>query len=249
MAGININEYNNKYSQDYSSLFSGMTESKTASGSGLDLTDYAAIKNGSYGKLMKAYYKNQQTEKSSKSEDNSKKLTLMRNNADALKKSANALLEDSLWEKKKITKKDEKTGKETEEVDYDWDAITKAVKAFVSDYNNVIEEAGKSDTRGVLRNASWMVGMTEKMGKLLGKAGISIGKGNKLEVDEEKLKNADISVLKTLFTGYNSFADKVAQKANSMGKATTRNDDTYTRNGSYADTLSKLVSNEVNEEV
>ena len=36
---------------DYSSLFSSV-----GSGSGNWLADYASIKNGSYGKLMKAYY-------------------------------------------------------------------------------------------------------------------------------------------------------------------------------------------------
>ena len=41
----------------------------------------------------------------------------------------------------------------------------------------------------------------------------SIGKGNKLELDEDELKKADISSLKTVFTGYNSFAGKTAQKA------------------------------------
>ena len=40
------------------------------------------------------------------------KLTLMKTSADSLKKSADALNDSSLWEKKKIKKKDEKTGEE-----------------------------------------------------------------------------------------------------------------------------------------
>ena len=40
--------------------------------------------------------------------------TLMKTSADSLKKSADALNDASLWEKKKIKKKDEKTGEETE---------------------------------------------------------------------------------------------------------------------------------------
>lgn len=39
------------------------------------------------------------------------KLTLMKTSADSLKKSADALNDSSLWEKKKIKKKDEKRGK------------------------------------------------------------------------------------------------------------------------------------------
>ena len=37
---------------------------------------------------------------------------------------------------------------------------------------------------------------------MLAKVGITIGKGNKLELDEDALKQADIGSLKTVFTGY-----------------------------------------------
>ena len=94
--------------------------------------------------------------------DTSQKLTLMKTSADSLKKSADALNDASLWEKKKIKKKDEKTGEETEVEDYDWDAITKKVKSFIDDYNDVVKEAGESNTKDVLRNASWMTDMTDK---------------------------------------------------------------------------------------
>ena len=85
----------------------------------------------------------------------------MKTGADALKKSADALNNDELWEKKKIKKKDEKTGEEIEVEDYDFDAITKAVKLFVEDYNDVIKQAGDSNSKDVLRNAVWLTGMTE----------------------------------------------------------------------------------------
>ncbi len=65
---------------------------------------------------MKAYYAKQDAEKSAVSEDSMKNSALVKSGADALKKSANALNNDKLWEKKE---------------DYDWDAITKAVKSFV----------------------------------------------------------------------------------------------------------------------
>ena len=46
---------------DTSYLFSSLSNSSSNSGSGLDslssiLSDYSSIKNGSYGKLLKAYY-------------------------------------------------------------------------------------------------------------------------------------------------------------------------------------------------
>lgn len=234
---------------DISSLFSGMTSSSKQS-SGLDLTDYAAIKNGSYGKLMKAYYRNKDSEKEAVNSngDTKKESLLMKSNSDALQNSVKALMEDSLWEKKTITKKDEKTGEITETKDYDWDAITKAVKSFVEDYNSTIEKAAKSNSKGVLSNAARMTSAATEMSKLLGEVGIKIGKENKLEVDEDKLKSASVGTLKTLFTGMHSFADKVLQKSTAISRAAAGSDKTYTNNATYSDTLSKLVSGTVDEE-
>lgn len=213
------------------------------------LSDYAAIKNGSYGKLLKAYYARQDAEKTAGTGDTSQKLTLMKTSADALKKSADALNNSSLWEKKKIKKKDEETGEETTIEDYDWDAITKAVKSFVENYNDVVKEAGESNTKAVLRNAVWMTGMTDKNSNILAKIGISIGKGNALELDENALKKADIGSLKTIFTGYNSFISKISQKASGISSAANMASATYTKNGAYSKADSSLISSKIDKEV
>lgn len=245
----NFSDYASKYNTnvDYSYLFGG-TQAPTTGG-GINFSDYAAIKNGSYGKLLKAYYAKQDAEKAVTAGDSVHKSTLMKNGADALKKSADALNNDALWEKKKIKKKDETTGEEIEVEDYDWDSITKAVKSFVKDYNDVVEQAGNSDSKDVLRNAVWLTGMTGATGKTLSKIGITIGKGNKLELDEETLKKSDISTLKTLFSGYNSFADKVSVKANGIMNAAARSIGTYKSNGKYSNVLSELVSGKVDKEI
>lgn len=250
MSEINsFSDYSSKYNtnQDYSFLF-GAAQSASTSGS-FSLSDYASIKNGSYGKLLKAYYAKQDADKMSSGKDSVQKSTLMKTGADALKKSADALSNASLWEKKKITKKDEKTGEETEVEDYDWEAITKAVKSFVEDYNDVIEKAGESNSKDVLRNAVWLTGITESNENILSKIGISIGKGNKMELDEETLKKAEIGTLKTLFTGHNSFASKVSMKANSISNAAARASGTYKSNGTYNSALSELASSKVDKEV
>ena len=53
----NFSEYTSKYNSnvDYSALFGGTSDSSSVGNTNM-LSDYAAIKNGSYGKLMKAYY-------------------------------------------------------------------------------------------------------------------------------------------------------------------------------------------------
>ena len=250
MSEINsFNDYSSKYNanRDYSFLF-GATQSASISGS-FSLTDYMSIKNGSYGKLVKAYYAKQDADTLSSSKDSVQKSTILKTGADALKKSAEALSNDTLWEKKKIIKKDEKTGEETEVEDYDWEAITKAVKSFVEDYNDVIEKSGESNSKDALRNAVWLTGITESNKSVLSKIGISIGKGNKMELDVEILKKTEIGTLKTLFTGHNSFASKVSIKANSISNAAARASGTYKSNGTYNNALSELVSKKVDEEV
>ena len=153
-----FSDYTSKYNSnvDFSALFSGTSDSSSVGNTNM-LSDYAAIKNGSYGKLMKAYYAKQDAEKLSGKGDTSQRLTLMKTSADSLKKSADALNDSSLWEKKKIKKKDEKTGEEIEVEDYDWDKITKAVKSFVEDYNDVVKEAGESNTKiKQLNDINWI---------------------------------------------------------------------------------------------
>ena len=245
----NYSDYASKYNTnvDYSYLFNNVQPATT--GSTFNLSDYAAIKNGSYGKLLKAYYAKQDAEKASSGGDSVQKSAMMKSFADDLRKSADVLIDDELWEKKKIKKKDEKTGKEIEVEDYDWEKITKTLKSFVEDYNSVIEHAGDSNLNSVLRNAVWLTGISESNENILAKIGITVGKGNKMELNEEEFKKADISTLKTLFTGHNSFADKVSMKANSISNAAAGSIGTYKSNGTYSNALAELVSGKVDKEV
>ena len=132
------NDYS-AYNQNASSFLAGLSinsgnNSNNGIMGGINLSDYASIKNGSYGKLVKAYYAKQKADSASSGRDSSAKLTSMGSAAGTLAKSASALMKDSLWEKKQIKTKDEKTGEETTKEDYDWDSITKAVKSFVDNY-------------------------------------------------------------------------------------------------------------------
>ena len=95
----------------------------------------------------------------------------------------------------------------------------------------------------------WLTGITESNENVLSKIGISIGKGNKMELDEEALKKSEIGTLKTLFTGHNSFASKVSMKANSISNAAARASGTYKSNGTYNNALSELASSKVDKEV
>ena len=234
----------NRNQNNANSFLSGLNFSSDT-GSSFNISDYAMIKNGTYTKLMKAYYAQEKAQKASGSEDSAPKLTLMAGNAGAMAKSAEALTQDSLWEKKTFTEKDEETGREIQKIDYDWSSITKAVKDYIENYNNTIEGAGESNTKGVLRNAVWMTKTTSVNEGMLSKLGITITKGNKLELDEDKLKSADISDLKTMFTGHSSYASQMASKGNSIANAAASAGGAYTSSGAPSSVLSQLVSSKI----
>lgn len=218
---------NTNYTDIFTSMGFGTSNS---TGGAFSLTDYMGIKNGSYGKLLKAYYKKQDAEEAAAVDETEKKqLSMLKSSADSLKNATLELMDEDLFEKK--------TNEETGEEEYDWDAITKAVKDFASKYNSVVESAGNSDDNNVLRHGVWLTQMTESNTNLLAKAGISIGGDNKLSVSETALKEANVNTLKTLFTGVNSFADNVVRKASQIGSTAVNSASTsgsaYTNTANY----------------
>ncbi|MBQ6407969.1 MAG: hypothetical protein IJJ64_08020 [Butyrivibrio sp.] len=92
-----------------------------------------------------------------------------------------------------------------------------------------------------------MTKTTKSTERLLERTGISVGADNKLELDEDALKKADISTLKSVFTGYNSFASKVYDKAQSMTTAAARAGGTYTSTGNYSDVLSSILPSNIDK--
>lgn len=217
----------------------------TSSGSTI-LSDYAAIRNGSYKKLARKYYKADSVKTETEAKAENKKLGLIQTGADSLSSSLSALGKESLYAMKKISTKDETTGETKEKEDYDWKAITSAVKSFIDNYNDTIGDAADSNLTGVLRNAMHMTSSVKANSKLLSEVGITIGKENKLELNEDKLKNANISTLKSLFTGTNSFADRLAQKSEAISKAVSNSAKSYTKNGStLPSSFAKMFETEI----
>ena len=71
MSEINsFNDYASRYNtnMDYSTLFGGGAPYIDSGMGGINVSDYAMIKNGSYGKLMKAYYAKQDADKLSQNQ-------------------------------------------------------------------------------------------------------------------------------------------------------------------------------------
>ena len=211
---------------------------------GINYSDYATIKNGSYFKLMKAYYGMDASEavketvsNTSTSKDDTKTLARIEGAADDLKESADALLEKgtkSLFKTKSVAGEDGST-----KTEYDVDAIYKAVNKFVEDYNSLVEEAKDAKTSNISGAAERLTRMADMNEKALSAVGITINKDNELEIDKDAFKKADMQKVKALFQdrggfGYqvstqssmiNYYAENEASKSNTYG-----NSGTYTYN-------------------
>ncbi len=229
--GIRIQER-----QDYSYLFSGLnTASKNSSGSLSFLTDYALIKSGSYGKLMKAYYAEKGNRSESKqimkqtgtnalSKDDAKTLTKVKGATDSLKDSADKLLakgSKSLFEQE------------------DAEQIYSAVDEFVKDYNSVLDTMDSVNSTSILGRAKNMVQNTAVNSKLLEKVGITINENNSLSLDKETFLKADVNSVKNLFNGNGSFAYRVSVHSSMMNYAAEQESEkaaTYTSAGAFGNT-------------
>ncbi len=226
----------NKSSSSSSSLFSSSSDLL-----GINYSDYATIRNGSYYKLMKAYYTLDGSDSevssivsnTSTSKDSTKKLASIESNAESLKEAADALLEKgskNLFEKKTVTE-DGKTSTQ-----YDTDAIYDAVKKFADNYNDLIDATEESNTSNITNAAKRLVNLTKANEKLLEEVGITVDEDNKLVVDEEKFKKADMDTVKSLFNttgGYGYQVDAQASMINYYAESEASKSNTYGSYGSY----------------
>lgn len=234
-------------SSSVSTLFSSLGSSKsTGSGLfGINLSEYASIRSGSYGKLMRSYFSMDSTKGTSKSDDSTKNtiedlatttstskdstktLAAIESDAKELTDSAKAL----------YTRSNNKVFTKDSGGSYDTDKIYKAVKRFADDYNSMLDTAGKSSTNRIFQSVSSMKNETSYNEKALKEIGITVDeKTGRLSVDETTFKSADTEKIKNLFNGTGSYAYSVATKAamtESYAKSEAAKSNTYTKNGTY----------------
>ncbi len=229
----------------------------SSSGNGIYslLSEYKNIKNGTYYKVVKAYYAKQTagtkgtkntsgTKKNTETQsETAKAMNKTQKDAKALTESAEALINkgtNSVFAEKDITTKGE-DGKETTTRGYDTEAIYNAVKKFADNYNNLVESGSKSVSNKVRNQVDNMVSGTKAYEKLLGNVGITIGSDNKLTIDKEAFKKADMTTAKTLFNGNSSFAYSVSSRAsmiNFAAQSEANRSSLYNNNGNYNNSYS-----------
>lgn len=223
---LTINSGNNMsfLFSSFNNSYSGFNMGNSGMNFGMSniLADYTSIKNGSYGKLMKAYYgkSNSHVEDvvqkpTGASKDDAKTNAELRSSAEALKNSVDELMQTgskSVFEKKEMEVKAEDGTVQTV-TDYDKDAIYKAVSKFTDSYNQMIKSAGNSENKSVLSMGTSMVTSTIANQKMLGKIGITIGEDNTLSIDKDAFKKADMKTVESMFGKRGSYAYGIQTKA------------------------------------
>ena len=261
LMGINVN-------MDYSTLFSSMSGGSSSNNlmSGLSsmLSDYSSIKNGSYGKLVSAYYKKIDSEKASSSgktekESKSSKTETEKSNA-AEKKQYSAISsnakdvsskietltktgDNSVFAKTWQTTENE-DGTESKVYDYDSSKISGAVSNFVSSYNKLVDSAGDVSDVTTSTRASYLSKITSSYKSELSSIGITVKDDGKLSLDKDKLKAAGAEAVENVFTQKAGFGYKVSQAATSLETSASRaasSSSTYSKAGTMNSDLSSIL--------
>lgn len=220
------------------SMLLGSTSSSYGMNSIYDsIGTYNSIRSGSYGKLLRTYYKEVQpykeTDKTSSNKKNSDKvesqakvLAKVKTKTDQLASTATELATTG---SKSLFKADDKST----------DKAVEKAQEFVKDYNETIKALKSSTDTSTNKRAASMVENTENYERQLSRVGITIKDDNTLSVDSDQLKSASYDDLKRVFNGSGSFASTTAQKASMVGGqaaiAATR-PSTYTSHAAYSST-------------
>lgn len=212
---------------DYmNNFFGGLNSNNGVSGTSSLLGDYYAVQNGSYLKLAKKFYA---SEEASASADE-KSLDMAKSAAEKAVGSINKLMDSKLFEKVETADEDGNTT-----MDYKKQEILDALKVFTEDYNSVIENTGELDDNSTLKNGVRLVEQTDVYGAALARVGITIGSDNKLTIDEDAFNKANMTDVKSLFTGGVSFGKNIQTKLYQVYSAANNSlnsfDSLYSSNG------------------
>ncbi len=225
-----------RFNFDVTSLFGGLnTNNNNNLFGGINLSDYSLIKRGGYKKLMKSYYDEQSGKTTHKNNVTTNKkeqavdktgLTQMKKESDGLKSAVEAFNKDDLW-------------KQTNG-EYDMEKITGAVKSFVNEYNDVINQSSKVNSKEISQTMRYMSSMTNTMSKALSKIGVEVGVDGKLSINEDTLKKANVTSIKSMFAGAGSYGAQIEAKASEVSRATIMNSSMYSSNATLSSGLNGM---------
>lgn len=218
------------------------------------VADYNTIRNGSYGKLMKAYYKKVEgTDVKSSSAtrgkdvlsqilEEKKKPTVSKEVKEAnsglsqgltnVKSSLSTLQLDSTYE----DSGDKKAA----------DKAASAVKDFVSNYNSMVTSSKKSTNTAQTRSVSEMMKTTEENADKLAQIGVTVNKDGTLSANEKTLKSVDTAKIRELFSPDDrmSYGSKLSGRTMTAGYSS--GDSTSTVSAVEAERIDRASTNSSN---
>lgn len=193
-------------------------------------SERASIKNGTYKRLLKSYFSSvggdsdgTTASRKSRGSDIIDKLlrekmypTVSKETKEAnsnltsglgsLQSSVSALQKDSTYE-------------DTENGSTAADKVVSAMKSYVSSYNDVVTASKSSTLTNKTAYVANMMSTTSKYSKELAEIGVSLKQDGTLQLDETKLKSADISKVQKLFSSDNiqSYGSTIASRVKFAG--------------------------------
>lgn len=236
---------------------SGGTLFGSGSGGGLSnlysiLSDRSSIKNGSYKRLLKSYYSTGQnsstTGKKSSSSNIVDKILEEKRNPKVSKdvQEANANLTSGLSTLKSSVSilRNEKTYTDTTNGQSAADKVVSAVKDYVSDYNNVVKAAKGSTLANKTAYVANMMSSTAANADKLAEIGVKVNSNGTLELNEAKLKAADISKVQELFSPKNitSYGSTIASRLQFAGASSSTSATTGSSTGTSTTAASSAAS-------
>ena len=235
---IGISSYD---SSSISTLFSSLNHSSGSGGTdllGINYSDYASIKSGAYGKLMRSYYSLDSKDSSAKTgSENSKSTAVSSDSAKTLaniEADASGLVDSA---KTLYSRKNNEVFATDTKGNYDTNKIYEKVSDFVEDYNSLLSSAAKSDTTRITNGVDALQSLTKTNESALKDVGISVNEKNgTLSINADAFKSSDMSKVKNLFYGTGSYAYGVATQASmidSYAQAEAAKSNTYGANGKY----------------
>jgi hypothetical protein len=231
-----------------------------------------AIKNGTYKKLLKSYYSSLEENSGSTTSTNKRRGsnniidTLLREKmyptVSKETEKANSDLTSGISSLKSSvsTLQSEKTYEDTENGSTAAEKVVSAMKSYVNNYNSVVTASKSSTLTNKTAYVANMMSTTSKFEKELGEIGVMLKNDGTLQLDETKLKGADLSKVQKLFSTDNiqSYGSTIASRIKFAGGSTstttgttnnTTNTDTKKPTSTSAAALKKdgeaLASNEL----
>ncbi len=232
--GISIDVGN--MGSDYSYLFQGMTSSGGSLGNLNFLSDYASIKNGSYSRLMKAYYGTGQSLSTGTGTSDRKRGSNILDkileekmhpkvSKEVQKANTNLTAGLSSLNASVATLQNDSTYTDSTDGRSAADKVVSAVKAYVTNYNNVVTAAKDSTLSSKTAYVANMMSSTAANADKLSEIGLTVNANGTLMLNEGKLKEADISKVQNLFSSENilSYGSMISSRLQFAGSAAGTN--------------------------